>query len=64
MRVLRGGPKERKNKMNVKPNEKCVSVFIPKESRIEVPERFAEVIENSAEMAAVSARYIDENISV
>lgn len=85
MRVLRGGPRERKNKMNVKPNEKCVSVFIPKESRndterfiavngerilvqtgknVEVPERFAEVIENSAEMAAVSARYIDENISV
>ncbi len=31
---------------------------------VEVPKRFAEVIENSARMAAVSAKYIDANTSV
>lgn len=31
---------------------------------VEVPERFAEVIKNSEEMAAVSAAYIDANISL
>ena len=31
---------------------------------VEIPERFAEVIENSENMAAVSAAYIDANISL
>lgn len=31
---------------------------------VEIPERFAEVIKNSENMAAVSAAYIDANISV
>ena len=31
---------------------------------VEIPERFAEVIRNSEEMAAVSAAYIDANISL
>lgn len=31
---------------------------------VEVPECFAEVIENSARMAAVSAKYIDDNASL
>ena len=31
---------------------------------VEVPEKFAEVIKNSEEMAAVSAAYIDANISL
>ncbi len=31
---------------------------------VEIPERFAEVIKNSENMAAVSAQYIDANISV
>ena len=31
---------------------------------VEVPERFAEVIKNSEKMAAVSAEYIDKNISL
>ncbi len=31
---------------------------------VEIPERFAEVIKNSEDMAAVSAAYIDANISL
>ena len=31
---------------------------------VEIPKRFAEVITNSEKMAAVSAAYIDANISV
>ncbi len=31
---------------------------------VEIPERFAEVLENSEKMAAISAAYIDANISV
>ena len=31
---------------------------------VEIPERFAAVIKNSEEMAAVSAAYIDANISL
>lgn len=31
---------------------------------VEVPERFAEVIKNSEKMAAISAEYIDANISL
>ena len=31
---------------------------------VEIPERFAEVVRNSEKMAAVSAEYIDANISV
>ncbi len=31
---------------------------------VEIPEKFAEVIRNSEKMAAVSAEYIDGNISV
>lgn len=31
---------------------------------VEIPERFAEVLKNSERMAAVSAAYIDANISV
>lgn len=31
---------------------------------VEIPERFAEVLKNSEKMAAVSAAYIDANISV
>ena len=31
---------------------------------VEVPKRFAEVIKNSEQMAAVSAAYIDANISI
>ena len=31
---------------------------------VEIPKRFAEVIENSEKMATISAAYIDANISV
>ena len=31
---------------------------------VEIPERFAEVVANSEKMAAISAAYIDANISV
>lgn len=31
---------------------------------VEIPERFAEVIRNSENMAAISAAYIDANISL
>ena len=31
---------------------------------VEVPKRFAEVIKNSEQMAAVAARYIDANASI
>ncbi len=31
---------------------------------VEIPERFAEVIKNSEEMAAVSAQYIEQNSSL
>lgn len=31
---------------------------------VEIPERFAEVIRNSEKMAAISAEYIDANISL
>ncbi len=31
---------------------------------VEIPQRFAEVVRNSEEMAAVSAAYIDANISL
>ena len=31
---------------------------------VEIPARFAEVLANSEEMAAVSAKYIDDNISL
>ena len=31
---------------------------------VEIPERFAEVVRNSENMAAISAAYIDANISV
>ena len=31
---------------------------------VEIPERFAEVVGNSEKMAAVSAAYIDNNISL
>lgn len=31
---------------------------------VEIPERFAEVIKNSENMAAISAAYIDANISL
>ena len=31
---------------------------------VEIPARFAEVIKNSEQMAAVSAAYIDANISI
>lgn len=39
-------------------------ILVQTGKNVEIPERFAEVIENSAEMAAISAKYIDENISV
>lgn len=31
---------------------------------VEIPERFAEVVRNSEKMAAISAEYIDANISL
>lgn len=31
---------------------------------VEIPQRFAEVVKNSEEMASVSAAYIDANISL
>ncbi len=31
---------------------------------VEIPEKFAEVIKNSEKMAAISAEYIDANISL
>ena len=31
---------------------------------VEIPERFAEVVKNSEKMAAISAEYIDANISL
>ncbi len=39
-------------------------ILIQTGKTVEVPERFAEVIRNSEAMAAVSAAYIDANISL
>lgn len=57
-------PKESRND-----TERFVSVngeriLIQTGKNVEVPERFAEVIKNSEKMAAVSAEYIDKNISL
>lgn len=39
-------------------------ILVQTGKNVEIPERFAEVIKNSEEMAAVSAAYIDANISL
>lgn len=39
-------------------------ILVQTGKRVEIPERFAEVIANSEKMAAVSAEYIDANISL
>ncbi len=39
-------------------------ILIQTGKNVKVPKRFAEVIENSEAMAAVSAAYIDANISL
>ena len=40
------------------------NILIQTGKTVEVPERFAEVIKNSEEMARLSAEYIDRNISI
>lgn len=39
-------------------------ILIQTGKTVEVPEKFAEVIKNSEKMAQVSAKYIDDNISI
>ena len=39
-------------------------ILVQTGKNVEIPERFAEVLRNSERMAAVSAEYIDANISV
>ena len=39
-------------------------ILVQTGKNVEIPERFAEVIKNSENMAAVSAAYIDANISL
>ncbi len=39
-------------------------ILVQTGKNVEIPEKFAEVIRNSEEMAAVSAEYIDANISL
>lgn len=39
-------------------------ILVQTGKNVEIPERFAEVIRNSEKMAAVSAEYIDANVSV
>lgn len=39
-------------------------ILVQTGKNVEIPERFAEVIRNSEKMAAVSAAYIDANISL
>ena len=39
-------------------------ILVQTGKNVSVPERFAEVIKNSERMAAISAKYIDENISL
>ena len=57
-------PKESRND-----TERFISVngeriLVQTGKNVEVPERFAEVIKNSEKMSAVSAEYIDKNISL
>ena len=39
-------------------------ILVQTGKNVEIPEKFAEVIRNSEKMAAVSAEYIDANVSV
>lgn len=39
-------------------------ILVQTGKNVEIPERFAEVIKNSENMAAISAAYIDANISL
>ncbi len=39
------------------------AILVQTGKSVEVPQKFAEVIKNSEEMAAVSAEYIENNIS-
>lgn len=39
-------------------------ILVQTGKNVEIPKRFAEVIANSEKMAAISAAYIDANISV
>ena len=39
-------------------------ILIQTGKTVEVPKKFAEVIKNSEKMAQVSAKYIDDNISI
>ncbi len=39
-------------------------ILVQTGKNVEIPEKFAEVIRNSEEMATVSAEYIDANISL
>ncbi len=39
-------------------------ILVQTGTTVEIPERFAEVIRNSEKMAAISAEYIDANISL
>ena len=40
------------------------AILVQTGKSVEVPQKFAEVIKNSEEMAAVSAEYIENNISL
>lgn len=39
-------------------------ILVQTGTTVEIPEKFAEVIKNSEKMAAISAEYIDANISL
>ena len=57
-------PKESRNDTERFVSVNGESILIQTGKTVEVPERFAEVIKNSEEMARISAEYIDKNISV
>lgn len=57
-------PKESRNDTERFVSVNGENILIQTGKTVEVPERFAEVIKNSEEMARISAEYIDENISL
>ncbi len=57
-------PKESRNDTERFVSVNGESILIQTGKTVEVPERFAEVIKNSEEMARISAEYIDNNISL
>lgn len=57
-------PKESRNDTERFISVNGEAILVQTGKNVEIPERFAEVIKNSEEMARISAEYIDSNISI